>query len=386
MMKLERLLPLAAMLTIVAAMDVSEIRWAGDQKYATILDSKPVVMIAICKYSVRTNESNTRVVMDKGGVHVQTVYGHAKPYELSRADGVVEYEFEKDIIVKSRQDEGLVTCRVEDYKNKEIPPKKTSIYLYVAIVASGDTEQLHTGMSIKKDTCRLKYMQQTAWSDPPMQAQCGIWQRDAAQAKETSGNWVQETNQLKSVYSTEDSDWTLIQYPVKKHMWSATSSYRLTAYFDMTELPKNKMLELRCKYYHKFGSGKLELKVDLGDETERIMDDFRHRCPALSNSATEHGNFTSFFNEAYTTDCMGMISSMSEIKGLISCESGNHTQTSKIICRDFRWMERGSIQGRPDGKPFSMDSYIDTCTSEGSVAVLNVLLLTVGVASAILWR
>ena len=44
----------------------------------------------------------------------------------------MEYEFEKDIIVKSRQDEGLVTCRVEDYKNKEIPPKKTSIYLYVA--------------------------------------------------------------------------------------------------------------------------------------------------------------------------------------------------------------------------------------------------------------
>ena len=49
---------------------------------------------------------------------------------MSRANGVVEYQFEGAIRVESRGDEGLVTCRMEDNHSDNKPRK--SLYLYVA--------------------------------------------------------------------------------------------------------------------------------------------------------------------------------------------------------------------------------------------------------------
>ena len=51
----------------------------------------------------------------------------------------------------------------------------------------------------------------------------------------------------------------------------------------MSKLPRDKMLEVRCKFYYEFGSGtQHELRVDLHDETEprmhngRIMGELFH--------------------------------------------------------------------------------------------------------------
>lgn len=294
-------------------------------------------------------------------------------------------------LVSRTKDEGLYACRVTS--NKDNRQDEKSVLLHIVERLSEQNRYL-TRLD-NADKCILKYTEETPYSNPPMQAKCGIWAYETP-SDATRGSWLPNQFGMKAFYSTEDGEWKVKPNPKLPKMKSHVLTNMV---FKKRDLPKDKMMELRCEHFYRFGQDATSVVFTVDTERTKLMESFSHRCPSLEiyrRKIGDYGNVTtnfgpSFYNKRtnselhndYTTDCMGMWSSMNDsLEATVTCDSKNATEgganekeTVHIICKDGQWVKKH------DPLSFDIENFHQECISAGSGAVSHLYSCVLLVAS-----
>jgi len=374
MTKIKNVVLLAALLYYVAAMEVTELKWGGQHSYAVLQGQAAVEKVLTCKYKLDPLDLESEVVFSKDNLALKTF---KTPSQIvPRKEYSQEYKF----IVSSRKDGGHVTCKVKNKKSGNHSERST--HLHVVQTEATNTDNYHVSLQ-QENNCVVRYTEETPWSDPPIQSKCGIWQFESNTDKD-KGSWVPKSSKAKTLYSSEKSDYKKESYKKSNHALSKAKRFVLDATFKLRDLPKGKFMQLRCHHYYKFGSGNEAVRIDRDIYQDRLMPDFKFRCPALTNQTATNGtgSVVAAFNNPGPTDCMGMWSSSNPIMGKLNCVKTNTSYAVDLTCEDQQWRRLSANKQTSDGRKFYVQSWVDDCVGAGTTVVLNLGLLVLGIVTS----
>jgi len=379
MLTYQRCLPVVFLLAACHALEVVNLRWAHEG-YFTIYEVDQTINKAelVCEVSLEAAEKDAKIEIYKNGkmIYARTGVLGLTPdpnYKVTHSPRVVSRAMA----------EGLYSCKV----SLEDQSSEKSVLLHVAEKENDGPNQYMATMDTN-NKCVYRYSETTPYSNPPVHAKCGIWQYDTPTDPQ-HGGWLQNRPGLKASYSSENGEWILKQDVKDPKM----KRYVLeNAVFKKRDLPSNKMMELRCKHYYKFGKDDTAVEFVVDTTRRKIMEDYKYRCPALDAYKRKngvHGNVTAKFGPStfrknmnadlhneYTTDCMGMWSSVQKpLEATLFCHSKNGTghaelDSVKVVCDNMMWKEVTST----GPVAFDLEDYYQTCSTGGAAIAISSLV------------